>query len=169
MFIGGVREIAALTNLYHSDSFEFVVLYGRRRVGKWHLSITLSTVKTPYNSLVSRATPNKIWRISAKASSNTSAASRQIHPLPPSRRHWRQCSSCLRRSALSWPLSLCSARLQEPCFHAATTDRQVQRSLQADADADALRIIHVLHGGSCAGVQGTALRQENGTDQAATL
>ena len=34
MFIGRERELAALTNLYHSDKFEFVVLYGRRRVGK---------------------------------------------------------------------------------------------------------------------------------------
>ena len=34
MFIGREREIAALSNLFHSDKFEFVVLYGRRRVGK---------------------------------------------------------------------------------------------------------------------------------------
>ena len=34
MFIGRERELASLTQLYHSDKFEFVVLYGRRRVGK---------------------------------------------------------------------------------------------------------------------------------------
>ena len=34
MFIGRERELAALTNLYHSNKFEFVALYGRRRVGK---------------------------------------------------------------------------------------------------------------------------------------
>lgn len=34
MFIGRERELASLTNLYHSDKFEFVVIHGRRRVGK---------------------------------------------------------------------------------------------------------------------------------------
>ena len=34
MFIGRERELASLRQLYHSDKFEFVVLYGRRRVGK---------------------------------------------------------------------------------------------------------------------------------------
>ncbi len=34
MFIGRERELASLNNLYNSDKFEFVVLYGRRRVGK---------------------------------------------------------------------------------------------------------------------------------------
>ena len=34
MFIGREREVASLRQLYSSDKFEFVVLYGRRRVGK---------------------------------------------------------------------------------------------------------------------------------------
>ena len=34
MFIGREREIVALDKLYNSGKFEFVVLYGRRRVGK---------------------------------------------------------------------------------------------------------------------------------------
>lgn len=34
MFIGRVRELRALEQLYKSDKFEFAVLYGRRRVGK---------------------------------------------------------------------------------------------------------------------------------------
>ena len=34
MFIGRERELAALNKLYTSDKFEFVVIYGRRRVGK---------------------------------------------------------------------------------------------------------------------------------------
>ena len=34
MFIGRERELATLNALYNSDKFEFVVLYGRRRVGK---------------------------------------------------------------------------------------------------------------------------------------
>ena len=34
MFIGRERELATLNKLYASDKFEFVVIYGRRRVGK---------------------------------------------------------------------------------------------------------------------------------------
>ena len=34
MFIGRERELASLNRLYNSGKFEFVVLYGRRRVGK---------------------------------------------------------------------------------------------------------------------------------------
>lgn len=34
MFIGRERELDALNKLYASDKFEFVVIYGRRRVGK---------------------------------------------------------------------------------------------------------------------------------------
>lgn len=34
MFVGREREITKLNKMYHSEQFEFVVLYGRRRVGK---------------------------------------------------------------------------------------------------------------------------------------
>lgn len=34
MFIGREAELETLDKLYHSDKFEFVVIYGRRRVGK---------------------------------------------------------------------------------------------------------------------------------------
>lgn len=34
MFIGRERELASLDQMYQSDKFEFVVIYGRRRVGK---------------------------------------------------------------------------------------------------------------------------------------
>ena len=34
MFIGRERELNSLNKLYHSGKFEFVVIYGRRRVGK---------------------------------------------------------------------------------------------------------------------------------------
>lgn len=34
MFIGRERELDSLDQLYTSDKFEFVVIYGRRRVGK---------------------------------------------------------------------------------------------------------------------------------------
>lgn len=34
MFIGRTQELNTLNRLYHSDKFEFAVIYGRRRVGK---------------------------------------------------------------------------------------------------------------------------------------
>lgn len=34
MFIGRDKELDALDRLYKSDKFEFVVIYGHRRVGK---------------------------------------------------------------------------------------------------------------------------------------
>ncbi len=37
MFIGREKELTALNGLYNSDKFEFVVIYGRRRVGKTEL------------------------------------------------------------------------------------------------------------------------------------
>ena len=37
MFIGRENELALLRDLYHSTGFEFLVVYGRRRVGKTSL------------------------------------------------------------------------------------------------------------------------------------
>ncbi len=34
MFVGREKEIQTLNRLYSTDKFEFVVIYGRRRVGK---------------------------------------------------------------------------------------------------------------------------------------
>ena len=34
MFVGREKEIKTLNNLYKSNKFEFVVIYGRRRIGK---------------------------------------------------------------------------------------------------------------------------------------
>lgn len=34
MFIGREKELSALRKLYASEKFEFLVIYGRRRVGK---------------------------------------------------------------------------------------------------------------------------------------
>lgn len=34
MFIGREQELNTLNKSYHSDKFEFAVIYGRRRVGK---------------------------------------------------------------------------------------------------------------------------------------
>lgn len=45
MFIGRKNELALLQNLYDSKSFEFLVLYGRRRVGKTSLLCEFSKEK----------------------------------------------------------------------------------------------------------------------------
>lgn len=37
MFVGRKNELALLSDLYHSSKFEFLVLYGRRRIGKTSL------------------------------------------------------------------------------------------------------------------------------------
>ena len=34
MFIGREKELRALENMYQKDTFQFMVIYGRRRVGK---------------------------------------------------------------------------------------------------------------------------------------
>lgn len=34
MFIGRKKELAVLERLYKSEKFEFLVLYGKRRIGK---------------------------------------------------------------------------------------------------------------------------------------
>ena len=34
MFIGRSKELETLEKLYHQNSFQFVVIYGRRRIGK---------------------------------------------------------------------------------------------------------------------------------------
>ena len=34
MFIGRNQELTALNKLYQEDSFQFAVIYGRRRIGK---------------------------------------------------------------------------------------------------------------------------------------
>ena len=34
MFIGREKELSVLENQYHSNKFEFTVIYGRRRIGK---------------------------------------------------------------------------------------------------------------------------------------
>jgi predicted AAA+ superfamily ATPase len=54
--IGRKNEIEGLTTLYHSKKAEFVAVYGRRRVGKTHLTKELFRNKMaffhnhPYNT-----------------------------------------------------------------------------------------------------------------------
>ena len=67
MFIGRERELAALNKLYTSDKFEFIVIYGRRRVGKTALISQFIEDKTPSILWALRATPSRISKISARA------------------------------------------------------------------------------------------------------
>lgn len=67
MFIGRERELATLNKLYASDKFEFVVIYGRRRVGKTALISQLLTIKIQFILWVLKATPSRILKISARA------------------------------------------------------------------------------------------------------
>ena len=65
MFIGRERELTALNTLYESDRFEFVVIYGRRRVGKTALISRFIEDKNAIYFMASRATPDRISKISA--------------------------------------------------------------------------------------------------------
>lgn len=44
MFVAREHELQVLEKLFTSDSFEMVVLYGRRRVGKTALNLNVSIV-----------------------------------------------------------------------------------------------------------------------------
>ena len=75
MFIGRERELGALEKAYESNKFEFVVLYGRRRVGK--------------TALISHFIDGKPAIYFMGVESNA--------------KHWRLFSASLRRSVSSWP------------------------------------------------------------------
>ena len=49
MFIGRERELKALNGMYASGSFEFAVIYGRRRVGKTALINEFINLMQCYN------------------------------------------------------------------------------------------------------------------------
>ena len=42
MFIGRESELATLEKAYQKDAFQFIILYGRRRVGKTRLMAEFS-------------------------------------------------------------------------------------------------------------------------------
>ena len=66
MFIGRERELAMLNKLYASDKFEFVVIYGRRRVGKTALISQFIDDKMQFILWALKATPSKISKILAR-------------------------------------------------------------------------------------------------------
>ena len=64
MFIGRERELATLNKLYASDKFEFVVIYGRRRVGKTALisqSVSYTHLDVYKRQMVNSAVSAIIW------------------------------------------------------------------------------------------------------------
>ena len=60
MFIGRERELSTLDKLYASEKFEFVVLYGRRRVGKTALLNHFIEDKPAITLWESKATKSRI-------------------------------------------------------------------------------------------------------------
>ncbi len=52
-FVGRDRELKKLNELYQEEEFQFVVIYGRRRVGKTML----------INEFLKRKDPHIIWQL----------------------------------------------------------------------------------------------------------
>ena len=63
MFIGREYELKQLNRYYQMNSFQFPVIYGRRRVGK----TALLRIKMLYSLLLLKVTECKIWRILVNA------------------------------------------------------------------------------------------------------
>ena len=87
MFIGRERELNSLNSLYNSGKFEFVVLYGRRRVGKTELikhfiegknAIYFTGVESNAKQNLENISQSILEYISGLESSGTSYASFQI-------------------------------------------------------------------------------------------
>lgn len=127
MFIGRERELASLNRLYNSGKFEFVVLYGRRRVGKTALinhfidgkpaiyfmgveSNAKQNLENFSKSIMEYASgyEGDMSFLSFQAAWNGIQAIREGAPDPGHRR-----------------IPLCGPRFQEPRFHFAAADRQI--------------------------------------------
>ena len=48
MFFGRNKELEKLNEIYESNKFEFAIIYGRRRVGKRHLSKNFVRIKNQF-------------------------------------------------------------------------------------------------------------------------
>ena len=66
MFIGREKELNTLDKLYSSDKFEFVVIYGRRRVGKTALINRFIEDKKAIYFMGVESNENKIWKTSVE-------------------------------------------------------------------------------------------------------
>ena len=99
MFIGREHELSVLNKLYMSDKFEFAVIYGRRRVGKLRLSISLSVIKKQSILWGLKVTLNRIWKTSAKILWSVVLGFRQIRYFYHFRRHWNMYFKWLKRNA----------------------------------------------------------------------
>ena len=109
MFIGRERELASLNNLYNSGKFEFVVLYGRRRVGKTAL----------INRFIDGKQAIYYMGVESNAKQNLENLSKCI----------LESFNALLQAGLRGAyhpghrrVSLRCAGLQEPCLHAADAD-----------------------------------------------
>ena len=65
MFNGRKKELELLEDLYDSKQFEFLVLYGRRRVGKTELLIEFTKNK-PYKTTLSEEQMSNLQKLNEK-------------------------------------------------------------------------------------------------------
>ena len=79
MFVGRVKELKDLEEAYRSEKGEFVILYGRRRIGKTNLLVEFCKDKNTGNL---QKLPKKIYNF--------------FTPFPISPRDWQQ--SCVLKS-----------------------------------------------------------------------
>ena len=140
MFIGRERELATLNKVYASDKFEFVVIYGRRRVGKTAL----------ISQFIDRHGGRNLFPVLSGGFGICVQALRK-----------RTNHSCNRR------IPLCRSLIEKPCFHHSAFDRPVQGLFQTNADP--LRLVDVLYGRSCPRLQSAALRQTDSADENSSL
>ena len=98
MFIGRERELATLNKLYASDKFEFVVIYGRRRVGKTAL---ISQFIDDKNAIYFMGVESNAKQNLENFSKSIMSYHTGMMPKPlscPFRRLWNMCSSSLKKN-----------------------------------------------------------------------
>ena len=160
MFIGRERELATLNKLYESDKFEFVVIYGRRRVGKTAL---ISHFIEDKNAIY-------FMGVESNAKQNLENFSKSIMSYHTGMEV--ETSFLSFQAALEYVFKLSEKEriilaIEKPCFHHSAFDRPVQGLFQTDADP--LRLVDVLYGRSCPRLQSAALRQTDSTDENSSL
>ena len=170
MFIGRERELAMLNKLYASDKFEFVVIYGRRRVGKTAL---ISQFIDDKNAIY-------FMGVESNAKQNLENFSKSIlsyhtgmdaKPLScPFRRLWNMCSSCPKKERIILAIDEYPYVARSSKSLASTIQFLIdQYKGYFQADADPLRLVHVLYGRPCPRLQSAALRQTDGADENSPL
>ena len=101
MFIGRERELTVLNKLYESDKFEFVVIYGRRRVGKTALiSQFIDNKNAIYFMGVESNAKQNLENFSKSILSFSTGMEAETSFLP-FKQLWNMCSSCPKKSGSS--------------------------------------------------------------------